>query len=54
MTPKSQAKIKPLFPQYPFWTIFNSKKVPCEQIYVLSFNRIMRLYSNVYDYTIYT
>ena len=27
MTPKSQAKIKPSFPQYPFLTIFNPKKV---------------------------
>ena len=26
MTPKSQAKIKPQFPQYPFLTIFNRKK----------------------------
>ena len=28
MTPKSQAKMKPSFPQYPFLTIFNLKKVP--------------------------
>ena len=33
MTPKSQAKIKPSFPQYLFLTIFNPKKVSCEQIY---------------------
>ena len=33
MTPKSQAKIKSLFPQYPFLTIFNLKKVSCEEIY---------------------
>ena len=33
MTPKSQAKIKPQFPQYPFLIIFNSKKVSCKQIY---------------------
>ena len=26
MTPKSQAKIKPQFPQYPFLAIFNPKK----------------------------
>ena len=32
MTPKSQAKIKPSFPQYPFLTIFNLKKVSCEEI----------------------
>ena len=31
--PKSQAKIKPSFPQYPFLTIFNPKKVSYEQIY---------------------
>ena len=29
---KSQAEIIPQFPQYPFLTIFNTKKVPCEQI----------------------
>ena len=28
MTPKSQAKITPHFPQHPFLTIFNPKKVP--------------------------
>ena len=32
MTPKSQAKIKPSSPQYPFLTIYNPKKVSCEQI----------------------
>ena len=32
MTPKSQAKIKPPFPQYPFLTIFGPKTVSCEQI----------------------
>ena len=37
MTPKSQAKIKPSFPQYPFLTIFNLKKVSCEQIYDFKF-----------------
>ena len=31
--PKSQAKIKPSFLQYPFLTIFNPKKVSCDQIY---------------------
>ena len=54
MVPKSQAKIKPQFLQYPFLTIFNPKKVWCEQIYVLSFNHIMIIYSNVYNYAIYT
>ena len=33
MTPKSQAKIKPSFPQYLFLTIFNPKKVSSEQIF---------------------
>ena len=33
MTPKSQAKIKPSFPQYPFLTIFNPKKVSSGQIF---------------------
>ena len=28
MTPISQANLKPSFPQYPFLTIFNLKKVP--------------------------
>ena len=37
MMPKSQAKIKLSFPQYPFLTIFNPKKVPCEQIYDFKF-----------------
>ena len=37
MTPKSQAKNKTLFLQYPFLTIFNSKKVSCKQIYNFKF-----------------
>ena len=37
MTPKSQAKIKPQFRQYPFLTTFNPKKVSCEQIYDFKF-----------------
>ena len=37
MWPKSQTKIKPQFPQYPFLTIFNPKKVSCEQIYDFKF-----------------
>ena len=32
MMPKSQVKVKPSSPQYPFLTIFNPKKVSCEQI----------------------
>ena len=37
-------------------TIFNPKKVSCEQIYDFKYdlNRAMRLYSNVYDYAIYS
>ena len=51
MTPKSQDKNINLFVQYPFLLIsFNSKKVPCKQIYDLSFNCIMEIYSNVYNY----
>ena len=51
MTPKSQDKNINLFVQYPFLLIFfNSKKVPCKQIYNLSFNCIMEIYSNVYNY----
>ena len=37
LTPKSQAKIKPQFSQYSFLTIFNPKKVSCEQIYDFKF-----------------
>ena len=37
MTPKSQAKIKPSFSQYPFLTIFNLKKVSSEQMYNLKY-----------------
>ena len=37
MTPKSQAKNKTPIPQYPFLTIFNSKKVSCKQIYNFKF-----------------
>ena len=38
ITPKSQAKNKTTFPQYPFiLTIFNSKKASCKQIYNFKF-----------------
>ena len=50
MTPKSQAKIKPQFPQYQVLTI---KKFSCELIYILCLNHTMRIYSNVYDFAIY-
>ena len=33
MTPKSQGKIKPSFPQYLFLTIFKPENVSCEQIF---------------------
>ena len=37
LMPKSQAKIKPSFPQDPFLNFFNHKKVSCEQIYNFKF-----------------
>ena len=43
MTPKTQAKIKPQFPQHPFFNlffnplIFNPKKAGCKQIYYFKF-----------------
>ena len=37
MTPKSQAKNKTPFPQYPFFNYFNSKKASCKQIYNFKF-----------------
>ena len=40
MTPKTQAKIKPQFPQH------------ANEYTILSFNHIMRIYSNVYNYAI--
>ena len=45
MTPKSQAKNKTPFPQYPFLTIFNSKKVSCRQIYNLIILYTLNWYS---------
>ena len=51
MTPKSQAKINPSLPQYPFLTI---KMYHANKYTILSFNRIIRLYSNAYDYAICT
>ena len=54
MTPKSQSKIKPSFPQYPFLTIFNPKKVSGKQIYDFNFNLMVRIYSNAYDDAIST
>ena len=40
MTPKSQVKIKPSFPQYPFLSIFNPKKYHANKYTILSLNRI--------------
>ena len=41
MTPKSQAEIKPSFPQYPFLTIFLTlKKYHAGKYTILSFNHI--------------
>ena len=54
MTPKSQEKIKPQFPQYPFLTILTLKKYHANKYTILSFNCIMRIYGNVYDCAIYT
>ena len=54
MTPKSQAKIKPYFPQYPFLTIFLTlKKYHANKYTFLSLNLIIRIYSNVYNCAIY-
>ena len=40
VTPKSQAKIKPSFPQYLFLTIFNPKKYHVNKYTILSVNCI--------------
>ena len=54
MNPKSQAKNKTPFPQYPFFNYLLTLKKYLENKYtILSFNRIMRIYSNVYNYAIY-
>ena len=55
MTPKSQAKVKPPFPQYPFFNYFLTlKKYHPNKHTILSFNRIMGIYNNVYIYAIHT
>ena len=51
ITPKSQAKTKPPFPQYPFLTL---KRYHAIKYTILSFNFIMRIYSNTHIYAIYT
>ena len=54
MTPKSQAKNKTPFPQYPFFNYFLTlKRYHANKYTILSFNWIMRIYSNVYNYAIY-
>ena len=40
MTPKYQAKLKPLFPQYLFLTILTLKKYHANKYTILSLNRI--------------
>ena len=40
MTPKSQVKIKPSFPQYPFISILTLKKYHANKYTILSLNRI--------------
>ena len=54
MTPKSQAKGKPQFPQYPLSTIFNPKKYHANKYTILSFNCTIWIYITVYDCTICT
>ena len=54
ITPKSQAKIKPRFPQYPFLTIFLTlKKYHANKYTVLILITFVRIYSNAYDCAIY-
>ena len=52
MTPKSQAKNKTLFQQYPFSYFLTLKKYHATKYKILSFNCIKRIYSNVYNYAI--
>ena len=52
MTPKSQAKEKTI-PEIPIFNYFLTlKKYHANKYTILSFNRIMRIYSNVYNYDI--
>ena len=54
MTPKSQAKNEIPIPTIPIFNYFLTlKKYHANKYTILSFNRIMRIYSNVYNYTIY-
>ena len=54
MTPKSQAKNKTPILTIPIFNYFLTlKKYHANKCTTLSFNRTMRIYSNVYNYTIY-
>ena len=54
MTAKSQAKNKTPFLQYQFFFFFLTlKKYHANKYAILSFNRIMRIYCNVYNFAIY-
>ena len=54
MTPKSQAKNKTPIPTIPIFNYFLTlKKYHANKYTSLSFNRIMRIYSNVYNYAVY-
>ena len=54
MAPKSQAKFKPPIPVIPIFNHFLTiKRYYGNKYMILSLNRIMKLYSNVYDYVIY-
>ena len=54
MTPNSQAKFKPPILAIPIFNHFLTiKRYYGNKYLVLSLNRIMKLYSNMYDYVIY-
>ena len=54
MTPKSQAKNETPIPAIPIFNYFLTlKRYHANKYTILSFNRIMRIYSNVYDCAIY-
>ena len=57
MTAKSQAKNKTPFLQYQFFFFIffflTLKKYHVNKYAILSFNRIMRIYCNVYNFAIY-
>ena len=54
MTPKSQAKKKKPISAIPVFNYFSIlKKYHANKYTILSFNCIMRIYSNIYNYAIY-